>query len=304
MNLEHLINIYLEHCKIQNNLSFKTLKAYKSDLSQFRVFMNVNDFLDKSNLEDYIAYLKSMSYKIKTIKRKIASLKAFFSFLTYQEYIEINPFYKIKVKIKESFVLPKIIAIEDLNKLFNVIEEKIEITNNSKYAYKELLRDRAILELLLAGGMRIGELCALKRSNIMYSSNLIKIKGKGSKERMIPIYHPRLINDLIMYEKAFDKELKCSEYFFISKRKNGISCQSVAYMIKKYSRLAGIGINITPHMFRHTFATMLLEQDVDSRQILLILGHSSIYTTQIYTHISSKKKNDIMKYKNPLSKIY
>lgn len=304
MNLEHLINIYLEHCKIQNNLSFKTLKAYKSDLSQFRVFMNVNDFLDKSNLEDYIAYLKSMSYKIKTIKRKIASLKAFFSFLTYQEYIEINPFYKIKVKIKESFVLPKIIAIEDLNKLFNVIEEKIEITNNSKYAYKELLRDRAILELLLASGMRIGELCTLKRSNIMYSSNLIKIKGKGSKERMIPIYHPRLINDLIMYEKAFDKELKCSEYFFISKRKNGISCQSVAYMIKKYSRLAGIGINITPHMFRHTFATMLLEQDVDSRQIQLILGHSSIYTTQIYTHISSKKKNDIMKYKNPLSKIY
>lgn len=303
MNLEHLINIYLEHCKIQNNLSFKTLKAYKSDLSQFRVFMNVNDFLDKSNLEDYIAYLKSMSYKIKTIKRKIASLKAFFSFLTYQEYIEFNPFYKIKVKIKESFVLPKIIAIEDLNKLFNVIEENIEITNNSKYAYKELLRDRAILELLLASGMRIGELCALKRSNIMYSSNLIKIKGKGSKERMIPIYHPRLIDDLIMYEKAFDEELKCSEYFFISKRKNRISCQSVAYMIKKYSRLAGIGVNITPHMFRHTFATMLLEQDVDSRQIQLILGHSSIYTTQIYTHISSKKKNDIMKYKNPLSKI-
>lgn len=304
MNLEHLINIYLEHCSIQNNLSFKTLKAYKSDLSQFREFMNDKDFLNKNNIEDYIAYLKSMSYKIKTIKRKIASLKAFYSFLTYQEYIEFNPFYKIKLKIKESFVLPKIITIEDLNKLFNVIEEKIEITNNSKYTYKELLRDRAILELLLASGIRIGELCALKRNNIMYSSNLIKIKGKGSKERMIPIYHPRLIDDLLAYEKAFDEELKCSEYFFISKRKNRISCQSVAYMIKKYSRLAGIGINITPHMFRHTFATMLLEQDVDSRQIQLILGHSSIYTTQIYTHISSKKKNDIMKYKNPLSKIY
>lgn len=304
MNLEHLINIYLEHCSIQNNLSFKTLKAYKSDLSQFREFMNDKDFLNKNNIEDYIAYLKSMSYKIKTIKRKIASLKAFYSFLTYQEYIEFNPFYKIKLKIKESFVLPKIITIEDLNILFNVIEEKIEITNNSKYTYKELLRDRAILELLLASGIRIGELCALKRNNIMYSSNLIKIKGKGSKERMIPIYHPRLIDDLLAYEKAFDEELKCSEYFFISKRKNRISCQSVAYMIKKYSRLAGIGINITPHMFRHTFATMLLEQDVDSRQIQLILGHSSIYTTQIYTHISSKKKNDIMKYKNPLSKIY
>lgn len=304
MNLENLINIYLEHCSIQNNLSFKTLKAYNTDLSQFREFTKDNDFLNKSNIEDYIAYLKSLSYKIKTIKRKIASLKAFFSFLNYQDYIEFNPFYKIKLKIKDSFMLPKIITIDDLNKLFNIIEENIEITNNSKYVYKELLRDRAILELLLASGMRIGELCTLKRSNIMYSSNLIKIKGKGSKERMIPIYHPRLIDDLIAYEKAFDEELKCSEYFFISKRKNRISCQSVAYMIKKYSRLAGIGINITPHMFRHTFATMLLEQDVDSRQIQLILGHSSIYTTQIYTHISSKKKNDIMKYKNPLSKIY
>lgn len=303
MNLENLITIYLDHCKIQNNLDFKTLKAYNIDLSQFRKFIENKDYLDKSNIEDYFAYLKNRSYKVKTIKRKIASLKAFFSFLTYNDYIEINPFYKIKVKIKDSFLLPRIIPISELNKLFILLDKNIDATDKKSYAYKELVRDRVILELLLATGLRVSELCSIKRSNIMYSNNMIKINGKGAKERMIPIYHPRLIDDLTMYEKLFIEDLNNFEYFFINKRKNKISSQSVANMIKKYCRLANISINITPHMFRHTFATMLLEQDVDSRQIQLILGHSSIYTTQIYTHISSKKKNDIMKYKNPLSMI-
>ena len=303
MNLENLITIYLDHCKIQNNLDFKTLKAYNIDLSQFREFIEDKDYLDKSNIEDYFAYLKNKAYKIKTIKRKIASLRAFFSFLTYNDFIETNPFYKIKVKIKDSFLLPRIIPISELNKLFILLDKNIDATDKESYAYKELVRNRAILELLLATGLRVSELCSIKRSNIMYSNNMIKINGKGAKERVIPIYHPRLIDDLTLYEKLFIEDLNNFEYFFINKRKNKISSQSVANMIKKYCRLANISINITPHMFRHTFATMLLEQDVDSRQIQLILGHSSIYTTQIYTHISSKKKNDIMKYKNPLSMI-
>lgn len=304
MNLENLITIYLDHCKIQNNLDFKTLKAYNIDLSQFREFIEDKDYLDKSNIEDYFAYLKNKAYKVKTIKRKIASLRAFFSFLTYNDFIETNPFYKIKVKIKDSFLLPRIIPISELNKLFILLNKNIDATDKESYAYKELVRNRVILELLLATGLRVSELCSIKRSNIMYSNNMIKINGKGAKERMIPIYHPRLIDDLTLYEKLFIEDLNDFEYFFINKRKNKISSQSVANMIKKYCRHANISINITPHMFRHTFATMLLEQDVDSRQIQLILGHSSIYTTQIYTHISSKKKNDIMKYKNPLSKIY
>ncbi|MHC5099471.1 tyrosine-type recombinase/integrase, partial [Peptoniphilus genitalis] len=167
--------------------------------------------------------------------------------------------------------------------------------------YKELIRDRAILELLLATGMRISELCSLKKINVIYSNNILKIFGKGAKERVLPIFHSKLINDLITYENLFNDDLKNFEYLFINKRKNKISSQSVAHMIKKYCRMADINLNITPHMFRHTFATMLLDQDVDSRQIQIILGHSSITTTQIYTNITSKKRNDIMKNKNPLS---
>lgn len=187
MNLENLITIYLDHCKIQNNLDFKTLKAYNIDLSQFREFIEDKDYLDKSNIEDYFAYLKNKAYKVKTIKRKIASLRAFFSFLTYNDFIETNPFYKIKLKIKDSFLLPRIIPISELNKLFILLNKNIDATDKESYAYKELVRNRVILELLLATGLRVSELCSIKRSNIMYSNNMIKINGKGAKERMIPI---------------------------------------------------------------------------------------------------------------------
>lgn len=302
MSLESLISIYLESCI--NNLSNKTLKAYRIDLMQFSKIIRKKSFLEKENIEDYIKYLKNKSYKTKTIKRKVASIKAFYNFLFFEEFIEINPFHKIKIRIKDSFLLPKIIPIQELNKLFRTIDDRINQVDKSKYVYKELVRDRVILELLLATGIRISELCSLKKTNIMFSNNLIKIFGKGAKERVIPIYHSKLIDNLKSYEQLFYDDLRNFEYLFINKRKKNISSQSVAYMIKKYCRLADINLNITPHMFRHTFATMLLDQGVDSRQIQIILGHSSIMTTQIYTNISSKKRNDIMRNKNPLSIIY
>lgn len=302
MSLDALIDIYLEECK--NSLSEKTIKAYKIDLFQFSKFIKDKSYIEKDNIENYINDLKSNSYKIKTVKRKVASIKAFFNFLFYEEYIEINPFHKIKIRIKDAILLPKIIPLADLNNLFKTIDSKINQVDKSKYVYKELVRDRTILELLLATGMRIGELCALKRDDIIYSNNILRIFGKGAKERIVPIYHKKLIDDLIMYEKLYCDELKGFDYLFLNKRKTKISTQSVSHMIKKYCRIANISLNVTPHMFRHTFATMLLDQDVDSRQIQIILGHSSIITTQIYTNITSKKRNEIMKYKNPLSRIF
>ena len=151
--------------------------------------------------------------------------------------------------------------------------------------------------------MRISEACMLKKENIVYSRSVIKINGKGAKERLIPICYPSLIDSLMLYSETFSEELIESDYFFINKRKSRLSSQSVRHMIKKYCLLANINLHITPHMFRHTFATMLLDQDVDTRHIQVLLGHSNIVTTQIYTHVTSSKKDEIMKYKNPLSKI-
>lgn len=304
MNLKELILQYLLKCELHNNLDKKTLKAYRIDLEQFNNFMgNKNDFYTKENINNYIYSLKHKKYAIKTIKRKLASLKAFFSYLSNEDIITFNPFYKIKLRVKEPFILPKIIPLKELSTLFEYLYSEIKICNKSSYRYKELVRDRAMLEILIGTGMRISEACTLKKENVLCSRNILKIYGKGAKERIIPIYYPSLIESLKSYSDIFSEELDASEYFFISKRKSRLSSQSVRNMIKKYCDLANIDLTITPHMFRHTFATMLLDQDVDIRHIQILLGHTNIVTTQIYTHVTSNKKNEIMKYKNPLSKI-
>lgn len=304
MILKSLVGNYLENCKKQNNLDQKTIKAYNIDLAQFIFFMKgIDEFYNRAEIVKYIQYLNSLNFKVKTIKRKIASVKAFFSYLNYEEILEINPFYKIKFKLKEPLILPKTIAIQDIEKLFESIYiEKNKYKENS-YKYKEIVRDIAVLEVLIGTGIRISELCNIKKENMTYTNNEIKIYGKGSKERIVPIYNEDTISALAIYEKVFYKEICNSDYFFVNKRKNRLSSQSVRNMIKKYCNKINIDKSITPHMFRHTFATMLLDDDVDIRSIQMLLGHSSIVTTQIYTHVRSNKKSQIMKDKNPRRKI-
>ena len=304
MTLKSLVRNYLGNCEGQNNLDKKTVKAYKIDLEQFILFMNgIDDFYKKDEVVRYIQHLNSLNFKVKTIKRKIASVKAFFSYLDYEEIIEINPFYKIKLKIKEPLILPKTISIKDIEKLFEYIYIEKNKYNENSYKYKEIVRDIAVLEVLIGTGIRISELCNIKKENMTYINNEIKIYGKGAKERIIPIYNKDTVAALRIYEKVFNKEICNSDYFFVNKRKSRLSSQSVRNMIKKHCKKINIDKNITPHMFRHTFATMLLDDDVDIRSIQMLLGHSSIITTQIYTHVRSNKKSQIMKNKNPRRRI-
>ena len=230
-------------------------------------------------------------------------MKAFFSYLEYEEIIEINPFYKIKLKIKEPLILPKTISLNDIEKLFEHIYLEKSNYNENSYKYREIVRDIAVLEVLIGTGIRISELCDIKKENMTYINNEIKIYGKGAKERIIPIYNKDTVAALKIYEKVFYEEICNSDYFFVNKRKSRLSSQSVRNMIKKHCKKINIDKNITPHMFRHTFATMLLDDDVDIRSIQMLLGHSSIITTQIYTHVRSNKKSQIMKNKNPRRRI-
>ncbi len=304
MKLEQLISNYLIMCKIQNNLNDKTVKAYKLDLSQFYDYVkNEEKFYTKDILVDYVYFLNKKEYKIKTLKRKIASLKAFFSYLNYEELIDLNPFSKIRLKLKEPLLLPKIIPLNMLQDLFQLIYNEKENCKKNTYAYIEVIRNIIILELLISTGIRISELCGLKKINIDNYKCTIKIYGKGAKERIIPIFDKYLWNLIIEYTYLYSNKFMENEYFFINKRGNKISDQSIRDMIKKYSKKANIDLNITPHMFRHTFATMLLEDDVDVRYIQQLLGHSNIVTTQIYTHITSNKKSEILKFKNPRGKV-
>ena len=304
MYLKKNIEQYLLKCKSQKNLDNKTIKAYKIDLMQFETFSrNKYDYMSKECIESFLSELQSKQYAVETLKRKVASLKAFFSYLNDEEIVLLNPFKKIKIKLREPIVLPKTISMKNLSILFNYIEDNLKEVKIHSYRYKETVRDRLILELLITTGIRVSELCDLRKNDIMFSMNMIKIYGKGSRERIIPIYYHTLIDAIQLYLDVFSEELIQSEYFFLNKRKKRLSAQSVRNMLKKYCILLNLNQNITPHMFRHTFATMLLDQDVDCRYIQRILGHSSILTTQIYTHVTSNKLNQIMQHKNPRSKI-
>lgn len=301
--LKDFIECYLSFCKSRKNLDFKTIKSYSIDLKQFTGFIlsQTLEWNTKPALEQYIDLLHN-KYKPKSVKRKIASLKAFFHYLEIEEIIENNPFHKIQVKYKEPFILPKTIPLNLIEQIikFAYLEQNSSTTFYSK---RIALRNTLILELLFATGMRISELCSLTTEQINFNDYIIKIYGKGSKERLIQICNKNVQKLLDEYRREFDFELKNYNNFFINRLCNRLSEQSVRNMINTYSNNAGVSIHITPHMFRHSFATLLLEEDVDIRYIQQMLGHSAITTTQIYTHTSINKQKNILSSKHPRNKL-
>jgi integrase/recombinase XerD len=298
MKNEH-INRFIEHCKYQKGLDNKTIKAYSIDLHQYSVFSEKK--IEKEALTRFIEYLHK-SYKPKTVKRKIATLKVFVNYLYFEEIIKHIPLQKIKTTFKQPLILPKTIPLEDVQKILMCAYTQIN-DKNSKFRQKTVARDIAILELLFATGARVSEICSLKAENIRIYDGYLKIYGKGSRERIIQIENKDVIKVLLNYEKAFLDSIAATGFFFINRLNNRISEQSVRLMVKKYALMANCNKNITPHMFRHSFATLLLEEDVDIRYIQKLLGHSSITTTQIYTHVSTAKQKEILAAKHPRNKI-
>ena len=298
-NLQSLIEDYLKFCHSQKRLDEKTLKAYRIDLKQFYNQTSVTDISEITSqiLEDYIAKLHQQ-YKPKTVKRKIASLKAFFHYLEYKDIIDRNPFSKIQVRFREPVILPKTIPLHTIEAFLTAIYNQCR-NAKTDYQRKNALRDAAVTELLFATGMRISELCALKNDDINLYDGTILIYGKGDKERRIQIGNESVINILREYKNTFHKEPLDNNNFFINQSGSVLSDQSVRRMIVKYSSLAAIDMHITPHMFRHTFATSLLEADVDIRYIQEMLGHSSINITEIYTHVALAKQKSILSTKHP-----
>lgn len=298
-NLQSLIEDYLKFCHSQKRLDEKTLKAYRIDLRQFYNQASVTDISEITSqiLEDYIARLHQQ-YKPKTVKRKIASLKAFFHYLEYKDIIDRNPFNKIQVRFREPVILPKTIPLHTIEAFLSAIYNQRRHAKTD-YQKKNALRDAAVTELLFATGMRISELCALKNDNMNLYDGTVLIYGKGDKERRIQIGNESVINILREYKNTFHKESLDSNNFFINQSGSVLSDQSVRRMIVKYSSLAAIDMHITPHMFRHTFATSLLEADVDIRYIQEMLGHSSINITEIYTHVALAKQKSILSTKHP-----
>jgi len=301
-DVQKLTGDYLAHCKHQKQLSEKTLKAYQIDLKQFHSFaIGRTEPLCRTVLLDYIAYLHT-SFQPKTAKRKIACLKAFCAWLVYEELLPESPFHKIQTKFREPFHLPRTIPIDQIQLLLNAVYAAQEQAS-TLYQRMTLLRDIAVLELLFATGVRVSELCSLRPENVNLTEGFIKIYGKGAKERLIQIGNQDVLAALRAYQNIFAGQSQQQNWFFLNRLGGCLSEQSVRDIIRKYANACGLALHITPHMFRHSFATLLLEEDVDIRYIQKILGHSSITTTQIYTHVAAKKQKDILTTKHPRNRL-
>lgn len=293
MNVQKQMKPYLEYCEYRKELDEKTLKAYRIDLRQYFEFVQIDNPL-KTDIEYYITNLHK-NYKQKTVKRKIASVKAFYNYLEEEELINDNPFRKIKLKFKEAVVLPRIILRNEIETLLN----HMYCCKATTKEYSYWLRDIAVIEMFFATGARVYEISNIKKECIDLNSGLIRIKGKGNKERYIQIGSPKVIEILNKYYMENEADILKSGFFFINNRGQRYTEQSIRLMMRKYAEDAGISRKITPHMFRHSFATFLIEEGVDISCVQQILGHSSIKTTQIYIHVAVRKQAEILRNLHP-----
>lgn len=295
--LSTLIADYLEAGQYEKQLSADTIKAYRIDLRQFLGFTK-GAWADKDMLEQYIKHL-NQHFAPRSVKRKLASVRAFYHEMEISGEIEENPFNKLHIRIHSPQQLPRIIP-----------EQIVQALLQSAYdAYtpgrREVLRDIIVLELLFSTGLRVSELCALSQDSFLLNDSGLRllVKGKGRKERVLQITTPELLQIAKTYCDMFSEEIKAQGAILFNRRGCPLSPQSVRRIINKYLNRIDAHSRITPHMFRHTFATSLLEAGMDIRYIQSLLGHSSISTTQIYTHVSSRQQTLLLAEKHPRSRM-
>lgn len=272
------IKDFLDYLIIDKKYSINTKESYENDLTNFYLFSNKN--LEKVLKEDilkYIEYLKK-NESDRTVAHNITVLRSFYKYMEIENNIKKNPMENIDMpKLKKS--LPKVLSIEEVDKL-------LDISLKDKYDY----RNKAMLELMYATGLRISELINLKQENISFENCTLIVMGKGKKERIIPIGDCAL-KYLKLYTELYRNELlkgKQSNYLFLSNRSDKMTRQCFFEIIKKIALQKDIKTDFSPHTLRHSFATHMLENGADLRSIQELLGHENISTTQIYTNISRK----------------
>lgn len=274
---------YIDYLKIDKRASKNTILSYQSDLLMLEEYLNGKDPISLSR-DDIVSFLKVRSnngISTRTNAHTITILRDFYKFLIKQSYIKSNPMDMIDSP-KMYKKLPKALSVEEVDKLLNI---KLQ----TPYDY----RNKAMLELMYATGMRISELINLKLTDIDFENETIRVLGKGSKVRQVPIgeYAMKYLNIYIKYYRSyFVKET--SDYVFLSVRGDKMTRQAFFKILKQIARKQGIDTDFSPHTIRHSFATHMLEAGADLRSIQELLGHESISTTQIYTNITDKFRDD------------
>ncbi len=280
--MDDFLREYLAFLRLQKNLSDNTVNSYKNDISGFLNFVKENNISDLSQVKyehffSFFKLLNKLGLSSTTAARYYSSLKSFFNYLLQNNYIKANPIEKLETPKLEK-KLPPVLTINEVEKILS--QPKVE--------NKLGLRDKAILELFYACGLRVSELIDLKISSLFFDEEIIRVFGKGSKERLVPIGSSAInwINQYLTKSRPIlEKKPKSSNYLFLNNHGGKLTRMGVWKIISKYSKEAKINKEVHPHTFRHSFATHLLEGGADLRAVQEMLGHSDISTTQIYTHI-------------------
>lgn len=295
--LSILIAKYLDLAKYGKKLSFNTLKAYRIDLQQFSEFTQ-GTLADKEKLSQYVKHL-NQHFAPRSVKRKLASVRAFYHTLSENGTLKVNPFDTFHIHIQSPQQLPRVIPRKIIHDLL-----QSAYSSYTKGA-RNVLRDIVVLELLFSTGLRVSELCSLSNTNFLLNDDGLQllINGKGMKERFIQITTPELLKVIKLYCQEYSKEIHNQGAILYNRQARPLSPQSVRRIIRKYLRKINVTSRITPHMFRHTFATSLLEEGMNIRYIQSLLGHSSISTTQIYTHVTTRQQTLLLAEMHPRGKM-
>lgn len=288
---EHILDEYTTYLKIERHLAENTVKSYNSDLTKYVDYLKDNDIKDFAEVDRYtilgfLEYLKNSLKTSNTLIRYVSTLRKFHEYLFLEKMTSTNPMLKVDTPKKKK-TLPKVMSVEEVEKLLEVPDTTTDLG----------IRDRTILEVMYATGMRISEISHLTLDDLHLNMGIIQTIGKGNKERIIPLgsvaldWLNRYLNNA--RQKLEMKNAQDIDYVFLNYRGGQISRQGLWKVIKKLVQEAGITKNVTPHTLRHSFATHLLENGANLRIVQELLGHSDITTTQIYTHISTQRLNDI-----------
>lgn len=284
------IAMYRDYLAVERNYSPYTVQSYIKDIEDFYLYLKGDNFgnllsITKSNIPRYyLSYLStSEELKKKSIARKLSSLRTFYRYLEREGMVDVNPFESIETP-KADKVLPKVLYKNEIDNLFNSIDTSNAIGK----------RDMLIMELLYGSGLRVSELCSLEESDIDYANEMIKVFGKGHKERYVPINH-HIIDALRSYvevarpELILKNELKNNPFLLVNHRGGPLTTRGVRVILNNIIDRASEHTHIHPHMLRHTFATHLLDGGADLRSVQEMLGHANLSSTQIYTHVSKEQ---------------
>ena len=284
--MNEVVENFLHYMTVERGASPNTLAAYRNDLTQLTEFIQFAngrvawDEVSENTISEYVLYLHGLGYSETTRARKIASAKSLFGFLVGEGTLEGNPTSNVSApRVGRS--LPKALAIEEVDRL---------LAAPSRVHTPEAMRDQAMLELLYASGMRVSELLSLDLEDVSVETGAVRCLGKGGKERVVPI-HNQAIESVRFYIEEVRSGLQGSKHtpaLFLNRRGNRLTRQGFWLILKGYCKKVGLDDKITPHTLRHSFATHLLHGGAPLRHVQELLGHASINTTQVYTHLTSE----------------